>query len=53
MACKEEGDMNKEELIEEVIDMLEEQPHEYHEFIMDLCREALKTRTIKQLKEIL
>jgi hypothetical protein len=44
---------NKEKLIEQVIDMIENDQFEYERFTYDLCREALKKWTNRQLKGIL
>jgi hypothetical protein len=44
--------MEKEDLIEQIVDDLKENLFESEEYIFDLVREALRTRTIKELKEI-
>ncbi len=42
----------KEKLIENIVDDLENNMYESKEYIFDLVREALSTRTIEELKEI-
>jgi hypothetical protein len=44
--------MTKEELIEDIIEDLQENFYESKEYIFDLVREALRTRTINDLKQI-
>jgi hypothetical protein len=44
--------MTKEELIEDIIEDLQENFYESKEYIFDLVREALRTRTISDLKQI-
>lgn len=42
---------NKEKLIEDILDMFQGDICNYEEAMLDLCRESLKTRTQKELKE--
>lgn len=42
---------NKEKLIENILDMFQGSICNYEEVMLDLCKEALQTRTQKQLKE--
>lgn len=44
--------MKKEDLIEQIVDDLKNNMFESEEYVFDLVREALRTRTIKELKEI-
>jgi hypothetical protein len=44
--------MTKEELIEDIIEDLQENFYESKEYIFDLVRETLRTRTINDLKQI-
>jgi hypothetical protein len=44
--------MTRSELINGIIEDLQENYFESKEYIFDLVREALETRTIKELKEI-
>lgn len=43
---------NKNELIETIIEDLENNFYDSRYYIFDLCREALSTRTQKELKQI-
>jgi hypothetical protein len=43
---------NKETLIEQIVDNLKSNIYDSEEYIFDLVREALRTRTVKELKEI-
>jgi hypothetical protein len=44
---------NKQKLINEILDMFSNDMYSYESFVLDLCEEALKTRTQKELKNIL
>ena len=44
--------MKKEDLIEQIVDDLKNNMFESEDYIFDLVREALRTRTVKELKEI-
>lgn len=44
--------MKKEDLIEQIIDDLKDNMFESEDYIFDLVREALDTRTVEELKEI-
>jgi|LakMenE01Jun11ns_1017448.scaffolds.fasta_scaffold9956898_4 hypothetical protein len=53
MKEKSKQEINKEILIGKVLRMLRENIYEYEDFIFDLVKESLKTRTQKELKELL
>ena len=44
---------NKEKLVDEIINMIQDNMYEYEKFCLDLVREALLKRTQKELKEFL
>lgn len=44
--------MKKEALIERIVEYLKNNTFEYEDYIFDLVREALETRTVEELKEI-
>ena len=43
---------NKEKLVERIIDDLKANLYDSQDYIWDLCREALRTRTNRELKQI-
>lgn len=43
--------MKKEDLIEQIVDDLKNNMFDSEDYIFDLVREALRTRTVKELKE--
>jgi hypothetical protein len=43
--------MNKEDLIEQIVDDLKNNIYDSEEYIFDLVREALRAKTVKELKE--
>lgn len=45
--------INKDKLIEELIEDMFEDTYNYEDYMRGLCREALQKRTQKELKEIL
>ena len=45
--------IDKQELIDEAVEMIMNDSYEYREFIQDLIIEALSKKTKKELKEIL
>ena len=44
---------NKQKLINQILHMFSTDMYSYEDFILDLCEEALKTRTQKELKTFL
>lgn len=44
--------MKKEALIERIVEYLKNNTFEYEDYIFDLVREALETRTVEELEEI-
>lgn len=53
MSKSEKQKENKQKLINEILHMFSSNMYDYENFILNLCEEALKTRTQKALKEIL
>jgi hypothetical protein len=53
IARQEKIKKHKEELISSIVDVMQNNEENYQDTIWSLVHEALKTRTIKELKEIM